>query len=98
MKKIGGLFLAFIFLALLANPAIAARRIVQMTIPGCFSWGASKRVGAILKNIDGVQNHQIKFPNIVIVTFDDEETTLKIIVRKLEEGTFPLDGNPVYLE
>ncbi|HNZ10990.1 MAG: hypothetical protein BWX99_01832 [Deltaproteobacteria bacterium ADurb.Bin151] len=37
MKKIGGLFLAFVFLALLANPAIAARRIVQMTIPGCFS-------------------------------------------------------------
>jgi exonuclease VII small subunit len=34
----------------------------------------------------------------VIVTFDDEQTTLKIIVRKLEEGTFPLDGKPVYLE
>lgn len=37
MKKIGSLFLAFIFLALFANPAGAARRIVQLTIPGCFS-------------------------------------------------------------
>jgi hypothetical protein len=37
MKKIGSLFLGFIFLALLANAAGAAQRIVQMTVPGCFS-------------------------------------------------------------
>jgi hypothetical protein len=37
MKKIGGLFLAFIFLTLLANAADAAQRTVQMTVPGCFS-------------------------------------------------------------
>ena len=37
MKKIGSLFLAFIFLLSMANNASAVQRVVQMTIPGCFS-------------------------------------------------------------
>ena len=98
MKKIGCLFLAFVLLTLLANTAIATQRTVQMTVPGCFHCGASKKLAAVLKKIDGVENHQIRHPNIVIVTFDDEKTTLKTIVQKLEEGTFPPDGKPVYLK
>ncbi len=37
MKKIGSFLLAFIFLISLSNAAGAAERIVQMTVPGCFS-------------------------------------------------------------
>ncbi len=37
MKKIASLFLTFIFLMSLANIAGAAERIVQLTVPGCFS-------------------------------------------------------------
>lgn len=36
MKKIAGFFLIFIF-ALSVLPAFAAEKIVQMTVPGCYS-------------------------------------------------------------
>ncbi|GAB6272500.1 MAG: hypothetical protein STSR0003_23470 [Smithella sp.] len=37
MKKIGSLFLIFIFLTALVDAAGAEERIVQLTVPGCFS-------------------------------------------------------------
>jgi len=37
MKKIASLFLIFIFLMLPAFTAIASEKIVQLTVPGCFS-------------------------------------------------------------
>ena len=82
----------------LANIAVAAERIVQLTIPGCFSWGASKRIGTILKKIDGVKTHERRQPNILIITFDDERTSLEIVTDKLKEGTFAVKGKPVYLK
>lgn len=36
MKKVAGLFLIFIFV-LSVLPALAAEKIVQMTVPGCYS-------------------------------------------------------------
>ncbi len=37
MKKISGFLLVFLMLVSMANMALAAEKIVQLTVPGCFS-------------------------------------------------------------
>ncbi|HLZ19065.1 MAG TPA: hypothetical protein VKO67_05605 [Smithellaceae bacterium] len=46
--------------------------------------------------MSGVKKYTTKQPNILIIAFDDEKTTLDAIVKALGEGTFPVQGKPVY--
>jgi hypothetical protein len=34
----------------------------------------------------------------LVVTFDDEKTSLKIIINELKKGNFIVQGEPVYLK
>jgi len=33
-----------------------------------------------------------------VITFDDEKTNLDVIVKALSDGTFAVQGKPVYLK
>lgn len=48
--------------------------------------------------MDGVSKHQTRQPNILIVAFDDEKTNMNSIRQALKEGTFFVQGKPVYLK
>jgi hypothetical protein len=78
--------------------ASAAERIVQLTIPSCSSWNSNARIGSILKKIEGVKKHENKGHDLLIITFDDEKTTLNIIIDELRKGKFSLTGDPVYIK
>lgn len=98
MKKTLSLFLTLILLAAFLGVALAEERIVQLTIPGCSAWGSEKRIGTILKKVNGVKKHVNKGHDLLIITFDDEKTTLNIIIDELKKGKFTVSGNPVYLK
>ena len=98
MKKVAGILLGLFFLTVVAPLALAAERIVQLTIPGCATWGSKGRIGSILKKIDGVKKHENKGDNLLIVTFDDEKTTIGIIKDELKKGKFTFTGEPIYLK
>ncbi len=104
MKKIVSVFLALIFLITVSNAAFAAEKVVQLKIPGCASWGPSHRIGAILKEIKGIKQNkdgkyfQVKDHNLLIITYDDKETTLQTILDKLKKGKFVTTGEPVFLK
>jgi hypothetical protein len=36
--------------------------------------------------------------DLLIITFDDEKTTVGIIVQELKKDNFTVNGNPVYLK
>ena len=98
MKKTLSIFLAVVFLISFAGMALAAQRIVQLTIPGCSSWNSNSRIGSILKKIEGVTKHENKGHDLLIVNFDDEKTTLNIIIDELRKGKFIPAGDPVYIK
>ena len=98
MKKILSVFLTIILLAAFGGVALSKERIVQLTVPGCAAWNSKGRISSILKKIDGVKNHENKANNLLIITFDDEQTTLKIIIDELKKGHFIVNGDPVYLK
>jgi len=98
MKKILSVFLTIILLAVFGGVASAKERIVQLTVPGCSAWNSKARISSILKKVDGVKNHENKANNLLIITFDDKQTTLKIIIDKLKEGHFIVNGEPAYLK
>lgn len=98
MKRTLSIFLAVIFLISFSGLASAAERIVQLTIPGCSSWNSNARIGSILKKIEGVKKHENKGHDLLIITFDDEKTTLNIIIDELRKGKFSLTGDPVYIK
>jgi hypothetical protein len=54
------------------------------------------RISSILKTINGVKKHESR-GNILVVTFDDEETSLQFIMEELKKGRFNIKGEPVYL-
>jgi hypothetical protein len=45
-----------------------------------------------------VKKHQSKGKDLLIITFDDEMTTLNIIIDELKKGKFDISGDPVYLK
>jgi len=45
-----------------------------------------------------VKKHENKENNLLIITFDDEKTTLKIIIDELQNGHFIVNGEPVYMK
>ena len=98
MKKIVGIFFYFLFFVIFSSAAFALERIVQLDVPGCSVWSNNAGIGAILKKIDGVKKHENKGRDLLVVTFDDEKTTLKIIIDELKKGEFTVTGEPIYLK
>ena len=98
MRRTLSIFLAVIFLVSFSGQVWAAERIVQLTIPGCSSWSSNSRIGSILKKNNGVKQYEFKGHDLLIVTFDDEKTTLNIILDELSKGKFSPTGDPVYIK
>jgi len=98
MKKILGVFLGLSFLIALSNIAFAAEKVVQLEVPGCRPCGAAARINAIMKKMNGVKKYENKDHDLLIITFDDEKTTLNMIVDELKKGKFVVNGEPVYLQ
>ena len=98
MKKILSVFSTLILLAVFCGVAMGGERIVQLTVPGCSAWNSNARIGSILKKVDGVKKHENKGHDLLIITFDDEKTTLNMIVDELKKGKFVVNGEPVYLK
>ena len=98
MKRTLSIFLAVIFLVSFSGLALAAQRIVQLTIPGCSSWNSNSRIGSILKKIDGVTKYENKGHDLLIITFDNEMTTLNIIIDELKKGKFSPTVDPMYIK
>ena len=98
MKKILSVFLTLTLLATFCGVALGGERIVQLTVPGCSAWNSNARIGSILKKVDGVKKHENKGHDLLIITFDDEKTTLNMIISELKKGRFVVNGEPVYLK
>jgi hypothetical protein len=45
-----------------------------------------------------VNKYENKGQDLLIITFDDEKTTLKEIIDELKKGKFTVNGEPVYLK
>lgn len=99
MKRTLIIFLAVIFLFSFSGLVCATERIVQLTIPGCSSCGGTfGMVGSILKKSNGIKQYEYKGNDLVNITFDDERTTLNIILDELKKGEIKLTGDPVYIK
>ena len=98
MKKILSVFLAVTLLAVSFGVALAGERIVQLTVPGCSAWNSKGRIGSILKKIDGVNKYENQGNDLLIITFNDEKTTIHFIILELKKGGFTVNGEPVYLK
>jgi copper chaperone CopZ len=98
MKKTFFTFIILTILASFLSVAVAAERIVQLTVPGCVACGASHRIGAILKETKGVIKYQFGNKDLLTVTFDDKITALDTIISKLEKGGNKINGKPVYVK
>ena len=98
MKKILSVFLTLLLLATFCGVALGGERIVQLTVPGCSAWNTKARISSILKKVDGVKKHENNGQDLLIITFDDEKTTLKIIIDELKKGHFIVNGEPVYMK
>jgi hypothetical protein len=48
--------------------------------------------------VKGVKKYEFKDNDLLIITFNDEITTLKIIVDELKKGKDKVNGDPVYLK
>jgi hypothetical protein len=48
--------------------------------------------------MDGITKHENKDPNLLIITFDDKKTTLKVIINELTKANFTVTGEPKYLK
>jgi hypothetical protein len=98
MKKILSVLLGLSLLIALSSVAFAAEKVVQLDVPGCRPCGAAARINAIMKKINGVKKYENKDHDLLVITFDDEKTTLDIIIDELKKGQFVITGEPVYLK
>jgi hypothetical protein len=98
MKKILSILLGLSFVIALSSVAFAAEKVVQLDVPGCRPCGAAARINAIMKKINGVKKYENKDHDLLIITFDDEKTTIDIIISELKKGKFVVNGEPVYLK
>jgi hypothetical protein len=97
MKKIISIVLLLICLAV-SQPSWAEERIVQLNLSGCADCDADNRIAKILKKTKGIKKHENKGHGLLIITFDDEKTTLNVILDELKKGKFSPNGDPVYLK
>ena len=97
MKKILSVTLALILLAASSGIALAGENIVELTVPGCSAWNSRARISSIMKKIDGIKKYENQANDLLIITFDDEKTSLKIIINELKKEHFVVNGKPVYI-
>jgi hypothetical protein len=97
MRKIIGIVLFFVLLVA-PSLAIAEKRIVQLNLTGCADCNAATRIDKILKKTKGVVKQVNKGHGVLIVTFDDEITTLNIIINELKRGKLFVEGEPIFLK
>jgi hypothetical protein len=45
-----------------------------------------------------VKKQESKGHDILVVTFDDEKTTLNVIIDELKKGKFAVTGEPIYIK
>lgn len=98
MKKILSVFFGLSFIIALSSVAFAAEKVVQLNVPGCRPCGAAKRINTVMKKINGVIKHETKGHNLLIITFDDKKTNLKVIIDELEKDQLLIKGKPMYLK
>ena len=98
MNKILSMFLCLSFVIVLSSVAFAAEKVVQLNVPGCRPCGAAKRINTVMKKIDGVIKHETKDHDLLIITFDDKKTNLKVIIAELRKGNLIVKDKPVYLK
>jgi hypothetical protein len=55
-------------------------------------------MSSILRPINGVKKHENKENDLLIITYDDEKTTLNMIIDELKKGKFFVTGAPIYLK
>ena len=95
-------FITFFTLLLLAGSFVealyAAEKTVQLNIPGCASWGLTKRIGSILMATDGVIKHEMPKENMVNITFNDRKTSVKKIVDGLKKSGLTVNGKPLLVK
>jgi hypothetical protein len=95
-------FITLFTLLLLAGSFVqavyAAEKTVQLNIPGCASWGLTKRIGSILMATAGVVKHEMPKENTVNITFNDKKTSVQKIVDGLKKGGLAVNGKPVLVK
>lgn len=98
MKKIINIiFILFICFTIPAL-AFAAERVVQLNLSGCAACNANERIGKILKKTKGVVSHENKGYGLLIITFNDEITTLNIVINELKRGKLFVEGEAIFLK
>jgi hypothetical protein len=96
-KTIANVLILFIWLAF-SSIVLAGERIVQLNLSGCADCNADNKIGAILKKTKGVKKHENKGHGLLVVTFEDEITTLPIIINQLKRGKLFVEGEPIFLK
>jgi len=96
MKIILKISVCIIFIIAFSTALPAAERIVQLDVPGCRPCGAAKRLNTIMKKIDGIKKYENKEQSLLVITFEDNETTLNKIIDELKKGDFSIEGKPVF--
>ncbi|MEN6622833.1 MAG: hypothetical protein ABFD50_14945 [Smithella sp.] len=97
MKKLISIALLLVLLTVPFH-VIAENRIVQLNLSGCADCNATARIDKILKKTKGVVKHVNKGHGEIIITFNDEITTLNIITNELKRGKLFVEGEPVFLK
>jgi hypothetical protein len=97
MGKIIGTILLFICLVV-PSTAFAGERIVQLNLSGCADCNATTRIEKILKQTKGVKKHVNKGHGLLVITFNDEVTTLNIIINELKRGKLFVEGEAIFLK
>lgn len=95
-KFIGAVLLFICFVA--PSVTFAGERVVQLNLSGCADCNATGRMEKILKKTKGVKKHVNKGHGLLIITFDDEITTLGIIVNELKRGKLFVEGEVIFLK
>jgi len=97
MKKIIRTLLLSVCLAI-SSTAFAEERIVQLSLSGCADCNAQARTEKILKKTKGVKKFDNKGHGLLVIAFDDEITTLNMIVNELKRGKLFVEGEIIFLK
>jgi hypothetical protein len=97
MRKIISTILLFICFTV-PFTVFAGERVVQLNLAGCADCNATVRIEKILKKTKGVKKYLNKGHGLLIITFDDEITTLNIIVDQLKRGKLFVEGEAIFLQ
>lgn len=97
MKKIISVAILFLYL-LIPCAVLAAQRIVQLNLSGCAECNGNVRMEKILKKTKGVKGYINKGHGLLMVTFDDEITTVNIIINELKRGKLFVEGEVILLK